>query len=127
MLGRYLEIQRLRFEDRLTFEIDLAADTRRAAVPALLLQPLVENAIRHGIARADAPGRVSVRAFRHEGALRIEVFNTGRLDAEAAHGIGLSNTVARLEQLYGDPPRFELREEAGGVMARITLPWSETS
>jgi LytS/YehU family sensor histidine kinase len=125
MLQRYLEIQRLRFADRLTVEIDVAPNARRAAFPVLLLQPLAENAIRHGIARSDAPGRVWVRAFRIGETLRVEMFNTGRLAANAEHGIGLTNTLARLEQLYGKQAQFELVEHEGGVLVRLTMPWSE--
>jgi hypothetical protein len=124
MLRRYLEIQRLRFPDRLTFDIDVAADARHAAVPVLLLQPLAENAIRHGIARSAGPGRVRVRAYRQDGTLRIEMANTGRLAGDAVRGIGLSNTVARLEELYGGGQRFDLRESAEGVVAEVSIPWS---
>jgi two-component system, LytTR family, sensor kinase len=127
MLRRYFEIQQLRFEDRLSFEIDVAAGSGRAAVPVLILQPLAENAIRHGIATVDAPGRVRVRAERHDGALRIEVTNTGRLPSRIDRGIGLSNTHARLEQLYGSAQTFELIEHEGVVTARIILPWSEAT
>lgn len=125
MLRRYLEIQRLRFADRLDFEIEVTGEVKRAAVPVLLLQPLAENAIRHGIAQSAGPGRVTVRAFRHDGALRIEMFNTGRLAVPLERGIGLSNTVARLQQLYGDQQRFELRGSPEGVTAVVTMPWSE--
>src|SRR5262245_15583435 len=79
MLRRYLEIQRLRFDDRLTFDIDIAPDSRRGAVPVLLLQPLAENAIRHGIAMRDTPGRVDVKVSRLDGTLLIELSNSGRL------------------------------------------------
>jgi hypothetical protein len=127
MLRRYLEIQRLRFADRLTYEIDVAADARRAAVPVLLLQPLAENAIRHGIARSAGPGRVSVRAFRQDGALRIEMVNSGELSVHAGRGIGLGNTVARLEQLYGTQQSFALRSVPAGVAAEVTIPWSEVA
>lgn len=127
MLRRYLEIQRARFADRLTFEIDVAGDARRGAVPVLLLQPLAENAIRHGIAKSAGPGRVHVRAFREGGALRIEMFNSGHLAPHRQDGIGISNTVARLEQLYGVGQRFELGEGAGGVLATVTIPWSEVA
>jgi len=127
MLRRYLEIQRVRFADRLSFEIDVAHDARRGAVPVLLLQPLAENAIRHGIATSAGPGRVQVRAFREGGALRIEMFNTGRLAPSRQDGIGIANTVARLQQLYGAGQRFELGEGAGGVMATVTIPWSEVA
>jgi len=127
MLARYLEIQRLRFADRLSYTIEIADDARRAAVPVLLLQPLAENAIRHGIALSDAPGRVAVSAVKGGDRLRITMFNTGRLLEEAEQGIGLSTTVERLAQLYGPAGQFELAAQDGGVLATITLPWSPAS
>jgi hypothetical protein len=122
---RYLEIERLRFPDRMTFEIDVAADIRRAQVPTLLLQPLAENAVRHGIAKQAAPGRVGIRIHRDGDRLCIEVFNTGTLAADHRAGVGLGNTMDRLRHLYGSAHRFELRAEASGVVAAVTLPWSE--
>jgi two-component system sensor histidine kinase AlgZ len=122
---RYLEIERLRFPDRMTFEIDAPAELRRATVPTLLLQPLAENAIRHGIARIAAPGRIGIRVARDAARLRIEVFNTGTLAADHRAGIGLRNTMDRLRHLYRADHRFELRAEAGGVIAAIEIPWSE--
>ena len=124
VLARYLEIQRLRFPDRLTTSIDVAPEAARAAVPVLLLQPLAENAIRHGIAMSDAPGRVALKAFREGDSLRLEMFNTGRLDPSRENGIGLTITIARLAGLYGDRQRFVLRQEDGGVLASVTIPWS---
>ena len=122
MLRRYLEIQRVRFADRLEVKIDVADDVRRAAVPTLILQPLAENAIRHGVATSAGAGRVEVRAFRRNGELRIEMFNTGTL-SNGPRGIGLRNTEERLRQLYADAYRFELRNTEGGVLAEMTLPW----
>lgn len=127
MLRRYLEIQRLRFPDRLTVEVEVADDARRGAIPVLLLQPLVENAVRHGIGATAAPGRIHVRAFRDGGKLRVEVRNTGRLPARVEQGIGLANTVARLEQLYGREQRFELAQAGDGVVASVTIPWTEVA
>ena len=124
MLQRYLGIQRVRFPDRLDVHIDIADDARRAAVPTLILQPLAENAIRHGIARAASAGRVELRACRRDGKLEIEMFNTGTLANGDRRGIGLTNTVERLRQLYGDAHHFELRERDGGVVAAISIPWS---
>jgi two-component system LytT family sensor kinase len=126
MVGRYFEIQRLRFSDRLEVELDLPPETSRAAVPVLLLQPLAENAIQHGVARSQAKGRVTVRVRRHDDELWIEVLNTGTLTSGAQPGIGLSTTTSRLAQMYGDRARFELREENGGVVARVRIPWSTT-
>ncbi len=127
MLRRYLEIQRVRFADRLTFEIDVGHGVGRGAVPVLLLQPLAENAICHGISRSASPGSVHVHAFRDGGVLRIEMLNSGRLPPRVEYGIGLSNTVARLAQIYGDHQRFELDQGADGVVARVTIPWSEVA
>ena len=124
MLERYLGIQRVRFADRLDVQIDVDDDARRAAVPTLILQPLAENAIRHGIARAASAGRVELRAFRREERLEIEMFNTGSLAQKNGNGIGLTNTAERLRQLYGDAHRFELLERDGGVVAAISIPWS---
>ncbi|MEA2492032.1 MAG: two-component system, LytTR family, sensor kinase [Acidobacteriota bacterium] len=129
VLQRYLEIQHVRFPDRMTFSIDLAAEARRAAVPVLLLQPLAENAVRHGIARSAAPGVIDIRAFRSEGQLRIEVFNSGSMVAPStdAGGIGLRNTRARLQHLYGEAGTFELASAGSGVMASVSIPWSEVA
>ncbi len=118
VLRRYLEIQHARFPDRMSF----------GAVPTLLLQPLAENAVRHGIALSASPGVVHVRAFRREGRLFIEVFNSGSLlDASGKPGIGLRNTRDRLQHLYGDEGRFELAPSNDGVMASLSIPWSEVA
>ena len=124
MLRRYLEIQRARFPDRLTFGIDIASEVRHAAVPTLILQPLAENAIRHGVARSAGPGAVQLRAFRREGQLQIEMFNTGQLRIDR-EGIGLRNTRERLRQLYGEAQRFDLRDVGNGVLASLSIPCRE--
>jgi hypothetical protein len=123
---RYLEIERLRFPDRMTFAIDAGADARAARVPTLLLQPLVENAIRHGLAPVAAPGRIAIRAYRDGAWLCIDISNTGMLAAPRSTGVGLRNTADRLRHLYGDDHRFELRAEAGGVVASVAVPWQVT-
>jgi two-component system LytT family sensor kinase len=125
VLRRYLEIQRTRFADRMSFTIDFAPETARAAVPALLLQPLAENAVRYGIDDATTPGMVEVRAFRDGGRLRVDLCNSGTLAADARPGIGLQNTRERLRHLYGDAAAFELANAAGGVVASLSIPWSE--
>jgi hypothetical protein len=127
MVRRYLEIQRLRFPDRLSYEVEIEPEARSAAVPVLLLQPLAENAIRHGVAPHAGPGRVRVHAFRQDGRLRIELWNSGRRLPEAPPGIGIANTRSRLRALYGDDQGFELRDADGGVVASVTLPWSEVA
>ncbi len=125
MARRYLEIQQLRVPDRLSFTIEVAPEAQRGAVPVLLLQPLVENAVRHGIEPSQAAGRVTVRIVRDGDRLRIRIWNSGRLVARRAEGIGLANTAARLEQLYPGRHELALREEDSGVVATIVLPWSE--
>ena len=94
-------------------------------MPTLILQPLAENAVRHGISRSAGAGRIDVRAFREKNVLRIEMFNTGAARAARQVGIGLENTIERLKQMYGDAHEFELRNEGGGVKASISIPWSE--
>jgi hypothetical protein len=125
MLRRYLEIQRSRFADRMTYSIDVDDSARRAAVPTLILQPLAENAIRHGIARSSEGGSVAVKAFRENGFLRVEIRNSGKLAAGDANGIGLRNTRERLRQLYGDHHAFSLEQSNEGVVATLRVPWSE--
>jgi LytS/YehU family sensor histidine kinase len=93
-------------------------------VPTLLLQPLAENAIRHGVELRASPGVVNVRAFRNDGHLNIEVFNTGTLGGSTDSGIGVRNTVDRLRHLYGDDGRFELKSAGEGVLASVSIPWS---
>jgi two-component system LytT family sensor kinase len=127
-LRRYLEIEQIRFGSRLEVQIAVAPEVLEARVPTLLLQPLVENAIRHGIAPFSAPGEIAVTARRENGALHVFVADTGpgwngRID-EAKGGVGLSNTRARLEQLYGKEHRFELRNlQPRGFIADLHLPF----
>ena len=127
ILQRYLEIQQTRFSDRLTFQIDVAENARRAAVPTLILQPLAENAIRHGLSQSAGSGHVGVKAFREGDRLRIEMFNTGTLEDASKRGLGLRNTADRLQQLYGDAHRFELRGDRDGVVAALDIPWSSVA
>jgi len=128
----YLEIQQQRFSDRLQIELKIAPETLSASVPNMILQPLVENAIRHGVARRQG-GRVEISAARTDGQLQIEVYNNGaRLPAEwrlgEADGIGLSNTQARLQQVYGDVYQFEMgNAESGGVLAKLLIPWRQVA
>jgi two-component system LytT family sensor kinase len=125
IIERYLEIERLRFPDRMVFEIAADAEVRGAPVPTLLLQPLAENAVRHGIAQRAGPGRIAIRVWRDDRQLRIEVWNTGTLAADYRAGVGLRNTMDRLRHLYGHEHRFELSAHDGGVRALVTLPWTE--
>lgn len=125
---RYLAIEQARFGERLRVEERISDDVLDAPVPAFILQPLVENAIKHGVSAVRGPGVVTLVAARDGGRLRLEVLDTGPGPGEAAgakpgSGIGLANTRARLAQLY--PGRHELAilpREGGGCAARIILP-----
>ncbi len=127
LLESYLEIERIRFQDRLTVDVDVAPEALGANVPNLLLQPLVENSIRHGIAKRRGPGRVEISASRSGDTLELAVRDDGVGLATAGgngNGIGLGNTRLRLEQLYGAGHRFELRERSGGGLeVAIAIPF----
>ena len=125
MLRRYLEIENARFPDRMSFQIDVADGARHAAVPILMLQPLAENAVRHGIARSAAGGSIELSARRVGDRLQIQMRNSGSLDSAAVEGIGLRNTRDRLANLYGDAGHFSLTTVPGGVLALLDLPWKE--
>jgi signal transduction histidine kinase len=122
----YLEIEQARLGPRLSFDLDVEPGTVEARVPTLLLQPLVENAIRHGVGARPGPGRVEVRARREAGWLRLEVRDSGPglTSGEPAEGVGLSNTRARLGRLYGDEYQFELAGgPGGGAVVRVVIPF----
>lgn len=128
-LESYLEIEQTRFQDRLTVLWQVEAAALDARVPNLILQPLVENAIRHGIAPRASAGVVEIRARRENGMVELQVNDNGSgLGAGAPEtlmkGIGLANTRARLEQLYGAAHRFELGAgERGGLAVTIAIPF----
>ncbi|HWA59336.1 MAG TPA: sensor histidine kinase [Gemmatimonadales bacterium] len=133
-LGHYVDIQRSRFRERLAVEVDVPPAVLEAAVPTFVLQPLVENAIRHGIEPREGPGRVRVRAERKGDRLVLEVADNGPgLPGHAGpgsngngRGIGLTNTRARLAQLYGAAQSITLANGAdGGVVVRLEMPWRE--
>lgn len=129
LLRRYLEIERLRFSDRLHVDVDVPDALLTARVPAFILQPLVENAVRHGIAPRAAPGAIAVRATNGANELTLEVWNDGTLPADAATaggGIGLATTRARLARLYGERASLALAEAAGGVSATVRLPLTDS-
>jgi len=130
-LSKYLEIEQTRFRDRLTVVFDIQADTLHALVPNLLLQPLVENAIKHGIGPRPTPGQIIVRARRTGALLELDVQDNG-VGLSAARltdfnrGVGLSNTRSRLDHLYGSLHRFEFRQPAeGGLLVCIAIPMAE--
>jgi two-component sensor histidine kinase len=131
VLELYLEIERARFEDRLHVSYDIPAELRDAMVPNLVLQPLVENSIRHGVGRRSDPGWIRVTAERLTDTLVLRVTDNGAGFSEepsrpVQHGMGLGITRGRLESLYGQQQSLVVRNlPAGGVEARITMPFRE--
>ncbi len=129
-LQRYLDIQKLRFGERLQVRVELPEELLRAQVPNLLLQPLVENAIKHGISRRVAGGTVRVSGTRRDGYLCLRVCNDGPClpaDWQAGHtGVGIANLRTRLQILHGDDCELRLsRIDTGGVEVAVTLPFRE--
>jgi len=128
-LNGYLEIERIRFQDRLTTDIRVDPEVLDVRVPNLILQPIVENAMRHAIANS-ASGRVEVVAMPRNGVVRIEVKDNGpgidadrMLEVPRGRGLGLANTKARLAGLYGEAARFELSNDpAGGLIVALEIP-----
>ena len=132
-LNGYLEIERIRFQDRLTTLVKVDPDLLDQRVPNLILQPIVENALRHAIANSNG-GRIEIVVEPIDGMLRIQVRDNGpglRLvqaaSMAAGHGVGLANTMARLDRLYGNAHRLVLTNEpSGGLVVTMELPRSNT-
>jgi two-component system LytT family sensor kinase len=120
----YLALEGIRFEERLQTEITVSPEIASCAVPPLLLQTLVENAIKHGIATLDGPGIVAVRGDRHGHQLRLTVENSGTLSSSATspRQLGLANVRQRLHLLYGDRASVRIEGGRGRVRATVTIP-----
>jgi two-component system LytT family sensor kinase len=127
-LEKYLEIQKIRFGDRLTVRYEVDPSARTLLVPRLLLQPLAENAITHGLSRLEGPGTLSVEARRENGRLILRVLDDGPGVPEGGprrQGVGLGNTRERLQQLYGADQRLVLENRPeGGAEVRVEIPAS---
>ncbi len=127
-LERYLEIIQIRFQETLDVDTHVEASVLDALVPTLILQPLVENAVKHGVSRIEGAGRIEIRGRRNGERVVLTVRDTGPGlpggMAPSEEGIGLRNTRERLAQLYGSEQSFELRPaEGGGTVAELTLPY----
>ena len=125
---RYLDVERVRFSDRLHTSLQIDPATTDAAVPYLLLQPLVENAIRHGISPKPGSGTVTVSSQRVGDRLLLQVVDDGiglqtQKDRTGESGVGLANTRERLQMLYGDDCCFSLSNTGEGVTVRIEIPF----
>jgi len=125
-VSKYLEIEQTRFHDRLKVHMDVPSDLLGVYVPSLALQPLVENAIKHGISADSAAGRLEIAAQRQNGRVCLCVRDDGPGPAPVSRlrfGVGLTNVQSRLKQLYGDESSLELtRVDGRGCEAVITIP-----
>jgi len=126
---RYLDIERLRFGDRLRVTIDVPPQLAGARVPTFVLQPFVENALKHGVLRERAGNEIVIVASRDNGALRLGVRDDGRglpADAPSGAGVGIANARARLARMYGDAARLTVADAADGpgVAVEITVPFA---
>jgi two-component system LytT family sensor kinase len=126
-LRAYLEIEQIRFADRLCVQWNVQAGTELALIPTLLLQPLVENSVRHGIARVATRGSITITATAAENTLQLSVADTGpgiseEYDSAFGHGIGLTNTRKRLKQLYPDHRMEIIAGPQGGFEVQIEIP-----
>ncbi|HWS99670.1 MAG TPA: histidine kinase [Pyrinomonadaceae bacterium] len=126
----YLEIERIRFQDRLTTRVHVDPEALDTHVPNLILQPIVENAIRHGVAPRSTPGEIEIRAKQEEGFLRIRIRDNGpglpmnrSTESLFKKGLGLANTQTRLDRLYGARHRFEIANDPeGGLAVTLEIP-----
>ena len=129
-LQRYVDIQKVRFGERLRVSVDIQPELLEAQVPNLLLQPLVENAIKHGVAKRVTGGTIRVSGARRDGSLHLSVYNDGpnfpeELQTEGS-GVGLANLRTRLQILHGDDAELQMkRAGADGVEVVVTLPLRE--
>jgi LytS/YehU family sensor histidine kinase len=127
-LERYLDIEKIRFRNRLDTVIAIDSDAIDAMVPSLILQPMVENAMRHGVEPHARKGLIELRGFRQDKNLVLTVSDNGTgmpLEGLKREGIGVANTRARLQELYGEQQKFELvNRTEGGMCVRITIPFS---
>ncbi|MDQ4121598.1 MAG: histidine kinase [Acidobacteriota bacterium] len=126
-LRGYLEIEQIRFQDRLQVDFEVETETLDARVPNLILQPLVENAIKHGIAPLATTGKITIEAKRENGFVRLSVSDNGAglsKTANGENGIGLKNTRERLKKLYGEKQQFEIASKRdGGLQVEIKIPF----
>ncbi len=125
-LERYIELQQMRFGDRLNVAVDVPLELYGALVPGLILQPLIENAIQHGVGKRVEGGTIRVSAARSGGILTLSIHNDGPNlppgGVDSGSGVGISNTRGRLVSLYGAGCALEVRNVASGVETIVQVP-----
>lgn len=127
LIDRYLRIEQVRFEDRLRVRRSISPAARRAQVPSLLLQPLLENALKHGVGATPGPVEVEIEARVEDGRTKIRVRDSGPGfdgSAEGGSGVGLKNTRLRLQAIYGEDASLALSSPGRGAEVRIDLPYT---
>lgn len=135
LIDAYLEIEKARFEERLSVRINIAQDLLKIRVPSLILQPLVENAIKHGVSESKTGGAIAIsgeiekRGAEDAAFLKLTIFNTGKdfdntrfSERRSAGGVGLNNVEQRLKNYYGDAGNFKIENRGGGTRAEIIIP-----
>jgi hypothetical protein len=128
MVRTYLALESVRFDERLLIDIDIAGDTSELHVPAMLVQSLVENGVKHGIERSLTGGTIRVASWREAGALRVRVTNPGRIaSSDSSTRIGLANARARLQLLYGEAAGLALRDDGRTVTADVSIPLARSA
>ncbi|REJ78742.1 MAG: hypothetical protein DWQ47_04660 [Acidobacteria bacterium] len=124
LLGLYLDIEKERFGDRLEIDIDVSEEILDCEVPHFILQPLVENALKHGLSATESGGRIGISGTREGDIVTLQVRDNGRgLDGEPEYGVGLTNTRERLRKLYGEKSYLRVSGiEGGGTLAELSVP-----
>lgn len=119
----YLELEKIRYEERLNYTFDVKEDVRECLIPPFIIQSQVENAIKHGISKLPGRGEVRVEAARRQKTLGITVSNTGKISSQAPlTGVGFRNSIQRLELLYGVEGRINISEKEDVVAVEISIP-----
>ena len=122
LVEKYLKLEKIRFEDRLNYTIDMSNDVLSLKIPPMSIQLLVENAIKHGINNSKKGGYIAISGYKKNGFIYIQVRNAGKITINSRKGIGLDNLDKRLELNYGKKAKFTLQETFGEVVAEIQAP-----
>jgi LytS/YehU family sensor histidine kinase len=126
ILRKYLRIEKIRYEERLEYDITADQDLQDREIPSFILQPLVENSIKHGLSNNPTGIKILINVYRFNNYLKIEVSDTGKLSScNWSPGTGISNILERLEKMYPGSSSFSLFEEDGLVKAKIQIPLSK--
>jgi LytS/YehU family sensor histidine kinase len=124
LVNDYLNLEKTRFEERLSCEFSIEDNTKSHMIPPMLLQTLVENGIKHGVSKLQDGGLISVKAWKENGSLNLTIFNSGvlKVDSHSDTGFGLVNTKQRLQLLYGNRALFAIQNVVDGVLAELLIP-----